>query len=214
MRTTTYSETDVALLKRLEVLSSATVYESMGKIGALSSSIKPVDPSSKICGFAFTVSGKSQDNLALHNAIYMVQPCEVIVATVEGYTEAGYWGDVMTTAAKCRQLSGLVFDGSVRDSREIIESGFPIFCCGVCIKETEKNFLGNYNIPIEIGNVIIRPGDFILGDCDGVVSIPRERFYEVEEKALERMNKEVWIMGELKNKRTTLDIYNLAKNVL
>ena len=86
-----------------------------------------------------------------HKAIYVAGPGDVLVITTGGYTEAGPWGEVMTFAAQVRGIAGMVMDGSVRDSRAIIEMGFPMFTRSLCIKGTTKDSLGLINYPISIG---------------------------------------------------------------
>ena len=99
-------------------------------------SIAPSNPLQKafvICGPAFTVQCHPRDNLMLHKALERAQPGDILVATVGGYYEAGYWGGLMATSAVGRKLGGLAIDGTVRDSEEMIRMGFPIFCRGCCI---------------------------------------------------------------------------------
>ena len=100
-------------------LSSATVYEAGGGHGALSSRLKPIDCSMKVCGPAVTVQVRPGDNLMLHKAIYVAHEGDVIVADAQGFTEAGAWGEVMAVAAQSRGLGGLVFNGAVRDTAEL-----------------------------------------------------------------------------------------------
>ena len=211
MNESRYTEKDLKLLDILSSFTSATIYEALGQTGAFSSVIKPIDPSSKACGFAYTVQGKPADNLALHHAIYRAQSCEVIVASVRGYTESGYWGEVMTCAARCRGLRGLIFDGAVRDTAEIISSGFPVFCQGTCIKCTEKSYPGAYGVPIVVGGVRVEPGDLIFGDRDGVVVVPRARLEEIVPPVTARIEKEAVIEERLKKGESTIDIYHLMK---
>ncbi|MFP4902840.1 RraA family protein, partial [Paraburkholderia sp. BR14261] len=100
---------------------AATLHEAGGKIGALPAAIKPVSPGFRICGTAVTVHSPGGDNLWLHRAILLAQPGDVLVVYTNGVYEHGYWGEVMTTAAKVRGLAGLVIDGAVRDA-DLLES--------------------------------------------------------------------------------------------
>ena len=67
-----------------------------------------------------------------------------------------------------------MIDGCVRDGHDIVESGFPVFCRGLSIKGTEKKALGKIEVPIVIGGVSVCPGDIIVGDRDGLVSVPKD----------------------------------------
>ena len=91
----------------------------------------------------------------------------------------------MATAAVARGIAGIVINGGVRDCRRMIDMGFPTFSNGLCIQGTgkDKKAYGHLNEPIRIGEVNIRPGDFIFGDEDGVVALPKERMKEILSEA-------------------------------
>lgn len=187
--------------------SAATLHEAAGKKGALPSGIKPLSSRMKICGPAVTVHSPPVDNIMLHEAILAAKPGDVLVVEVSGEYEAGYWGDVMTHAAKERNIKGLIIDGCVRDSEEIIEMGFPVFSRGLCIGGTAKNGGGTINYPITIGQVVISPGDLIVGDSDGIVVLPKSEIKEIIAKAEERENHEEKIRKQLAAGKTTMEIY-------
>src|SRR5208283_4230024 len=160
-------------------LSSATVHEASGGIGALSANIKPISHDMIVCGPAITVNLRPGDNLMLHKAIYVAGPGDVIVADAKGFTEAGAWGEIMAVAAQARGIAGLVFNGAVRDSQAMTDLGFPVFSRALCIKGTEKISLGWINQRLILDNVTVYPGDLILGDRDGVVVVKREDAAEI-----------------------------------
>ena len=199
------------LVQELADFETATVHEAYGGKGALSCDIKPIDPSGRVCGPAVTVSGRPGDNLILHKAIYVAEPGDVLVATVGGYTEAGPWGEIMTVAAQARGIAGLIIDGSVRDSRSIIDLRFPVFSKSLSIKGTTKDSLGLINHTISIGGVSINPGDLILGDCDGVVVVARQDLSEVLAQCKLRREKEKKIKEELKKGKSTLELLGFDK---
>jgi 4-hydroxy-4-methyl-2-oxoglutarate aldolase len=190
---------------------TATVHEASGGRGALSSRIKPIDPLSQLCGPAVTVACRPGDNLILHQAIYAANPGDVLVVTVGGYEEAGPWGEVMTVAAQARGIAGLIIDGSVRDSRSIIELKFPVFSKSLCIKGTTKDSLGLINHPLIIGGITVHPGDLVLGDADGVVVVARQEIEKVLSACQLRAAKEEKIIAELKNGKSTLELYGLDR---
>lgn len=198
------------LIAQISQFSTATVYEAMGQTGAIHSSIKPLNKKMKLCGPAITVEGKPGDNLALHKVIYLAQPGDIMVVSVGGYDEAGYWGEIMTAAAKARKLGGLVLDGGIRDSEILEDLQFPIFCKNVCIKGTAKLYPGKFGEPLNFMGTIIHPGDIVLGDGDGLVVIRRNMLEEVIKLSLERTQKESNILRMLESK-STLEIYNLGE---
>lgn len=189
---------------------TATLHEAAGKIGALPSAIKPVAPSFQLAGPAVTVHSPPGDNLWLHRAIVAAQPGDVLVVFVEGGYEYGYWGEIMSTAAKARELGGLVIDGCVRDGAVLERVGLPVFARGLCIRGTGKDFAarGWLNHPLLIGDVTIEPGDLVVGDTDGVVVIPRASAQAAVVKSREREDKEADVMSRLRAGATTIDLYH------
>jgi 4-hydroxy-4-methyl-2-oxoglutarate aldolase len=197
------------LVMEAQSLSAATLHEAAGKIGALPSAIKPIATSFCVCGPALTVNSPGGDNLWLHRAIYTAQPGDVLVVHVSGRYEHGYWGEIMSTAAKARGLAGLVIDGCVRDGVLLESIGFPVFARGLCIRGTGKDFgsRGWINSPLSIGDVVVSAGDLVFGDGDGVVCIPRERAAAVLSAARERERHEAEACRRLEAGATTLDLY-------
>lgn len=194
-------------VNQLAALPSATLHEAMGKVGALPSGIKPLSPEMKLCGTAATVHTMPGDNMMLHRAIAQATSGDVIIAHTSGFWEAGYWGEIMAVAAQARGIAGLVIDGCVRDADPIVALGFPVFCRGLCIQGTTKFGEGSINQPIAIGQVMIQPGDVVVGDRDGVVIVSKERMEETIAAAKAREAKEAEVMDRLRNGETTLEIY-------
>ncbi len=207
--TVDFERPDPALVARAASFGSATLHEAAGKIGVLPPQIKPVVPSFTISGPAVTVHSPPGDNLWLHRAIAASQPGDVLVVYVDGVYEHGYWGEIMSTAAKARHLGGLVIDGCVRDGAILGRVGFPVFARGLCIRGTGKDFSarGWLNHPLLLGDVTVNAGDLIVGDTDGVVAIPRERVAEVLDKSRAREDKEADVMRKLEAGETSIDLY-------
>ncbi|MBF6569400.1 MAG: RraA family protein [Candidatus Binataceae bacterium] len=197
-----------SVMRRLARFSTATLVESLRDYSAaLPSAIKPVASRMKLCGPAVTVSSPPGDNLMLHRAIYAAQPGDILVIEVSGQHEFGYWGDVMTQAARVRKLGGMVIDGCIRDAAEIARSGFPIFARGICIRGTGKRGGGAINHPIVIGDSSLQPGDFVIGDRDGVVVVPFGMIEDVISKAAARVKHELEMKKALAKGRSTLEIH-------
>lgn len=197
----------IAELLQLPTGNIADNNNSVSHQGVMNSSIKPIDPSSHILGRAVTARCFPGDNLALHQAIYASSPGDVLVLDCHGYTEAGHFGDIMALACKVRGIAGVVIDGSCRDSQDIKAMGFPVFVRGFNPSGTVKRSLGEVNVPVTCGGVYVKPGDIVVGDCDGVVVVPCEREDEVFSAALAKFRKEEHIVEELKAGKTTLEIY-------
>jgi 4-hydroxy-4-methyl-2-oxoglutarate aldolase len=204
-----FERVEANLVEAARAFGTATLHEAGGKIGALPPQIKPMAPSFRLCGPAFTVQGPPGDNLRLHRALAAARPGDVIVAAVGGVYEYGYWGEIMSTAGVALKLGGLVLDGCVRDGALLEGIGFPVFARGLSIRGTGKDFeaRASLNHPILIGDITVHAGDLVCGDTDGVCVIPRARAAEVIEKSLDREAKEAKTMEQLRAGATTLDLY-------
>lgn len=190
-------------------LPTATLHEAGGKIGVLPPVIKPVASRFRLCGPALTVHSPGGDNLWLHRAMEAARPGDVLVVHVGGAYEHGYWGEIMTTAAKVKGLAGLVIDGCVRDGVLLDEIGFPVFARGLCIRGTGKDYgaIGWLNEPVLFGETRVEAGDLIVGDADGVVVVPRRRAADVVARAQQREAAEAAILGRVRAGESTMQIY-------
>lgn len=199
----------VDLVSRLSEFDPATLYEAAGQQGMVDPTIRPAWRGAKVCGRAATVSCPPGDNLMLHVAVAHAQPGVVLVATVGGYTNAGAWGEILTAASQARGIAGLVIDGAARDMEAIEAVRFPVFSRGLAIGSCTKERAGALDVPIQFGGLVVRPGDIVLGDADGLVIVDQDRLEEVYASALRRRAKEEEIMRGLREGRTTLDLLGL-----
>jgi len=129
----------------------------------------------RTAGPAFTVTGEPDDNLPLHRAIAEAPAGSVIVAALGGSDRTAVFGDVLARIATERGLGGLVLDGAARDCDGIRELGFPVFCSARSLRGPTKRCWGSLGEPVQIDSVTIAPGDWVLGDGDGVVIMPGDR---------------------------------------
>lgn len=185
---------------------AATVHEAQGRRGAMDSAITPLSPAVRMCGRAYPVDAAPADNLAVQIALTRAAPGDVLVVDAKGYVEAGAWGDILALAAQVRGLAGLVIDGSVRDSQEIVAMGFPVFSRGVCIKGTTKLNAGRQAEPVTCGGVVVRAGDVVVGDADGVVVVPADDVERVAEAVVARLRKEETYRERLRAGENLLDV--------
>lgn len=205
----TYSE---AILTTARAQGTATLHEAAGRIGALPGAIKPVNLAMRVAGPAFTVDLPAGDNLAIHRALYAAQPGDVLVITTRGGIEWGYWGEILNEAAMALGLGGLVIDGGVRDTHVLAEQPFPVFSNGVCIRGTLKG-IAPYALgqPVAIGDVVVRAGDLVVGDRDGVLVLPPEAVEAAVEKGRQREADEADKIARLRAGARTLDLYGLGE---
>lgn len=190
-------------------LPTATLHEAAGKVGALPSALKPVDPRFRFAGSALTVHSPPGDNLWIHRALEVARPGDVLAVFAGGAHEHGYWGEIMTTMAQVRGLAGLVIDGCVRDGVLLAGIGFPVFARGLCIRGTGKDFgaTGWIGHPVTMGDVVVQAGDLVVGDADGVVAVPQARAAQVIAAAQRREADEAAILERLRAGETTMAVY-------
>ena len=200
------------ILAEARRLGAATLHEAAGRIGALPSGIKPVSPAMILSGPAFTVHCPPFSNLQIHHALYQAQPGDILVVHVAGGVEAGYWGDILNTAAMARGLGGLVIDGGVRDTAGLAAEAFPVFSHGEAIQGTGKDHhaVAWLQQPVRIGAVIVAPGDLVMGDRDGVVVVPARDVDRVLAAAKAREADELNKIALIRKGARTLDLYGFA----
>lgn len=194
-------------VEELSKLTTATVHEAYGKKGAFSPKIKPIIEGKHICGQALTVKTGPSDNLMLIKAISMSEKGQVIVLDHGEIEMSGPFGSVLATELKSKGVNALVTNGSVRDSEDIKKMSFQVYCQNFSILGTSKVGVGKINHPISMGSVVVNPGDYILGDDDGLVVVREDDIEEVIKKSKERDAKEEKVMQRLKAGESLFDIY-------
>lgn len=181
---------DRSVLEILKSLPVATVYEAAGKLGDVSPVIRPMVDGIRMAGPAFTVKTMPGDNLVVFRAIDEAPPGSVIVIDGGGTERVTIWGGSSTLAAHGKGLAGCVTNAAVRDLDEIRELRFPVFAAGAAVRGTSKSHPGWIGLTISIGDAVVRPGDIILGDADGLLVVPAERAEEIASKALAKRRDE------------------------
>jgi 4-hydroxy-4-methyl-2-oxoglutarate aldolase len=163
-------------IEALRGVPTGFVVDAMDGRGAVSFTIKPVDPeTSSFCGAAVTCHAGPADNLAVLAALPQAGPDDVIVAATDAFLETAVVGDLVLHMAKNRGAVALITDGAVRDTPGIIDVGLPCFCAAVTPNSPAKNGPGTVNLPVIVGGVNIEAGDLVVGDVDGVVVVPHAR---------------------------------------
>src|SRR5512137_892290 len=163
---------DSALLERLARLPVSNVSDNM--LRGHGASLQPFHRSGRMVGTAFTVRTRPGDNLMVHKAIDMAVPGDVIVVDAGGALENAIIGELMAGWAAKRGLAGLVIDGAIRDSEALAEADFPVYAAGVTHRGPWKDGPGEINVPVSIAGMVVRPGDLVAGDQDGVIAIAPE----------------------------------------
>lgn len=198
------------IINKLSEFGVAVIADSMGRYGAMEHYIRPVARGIRMSGPALTVQTYRSDNLLLHVGLHLAEEGDILVVNAGEVTNAGLWGGLMTTMALHKKLGGIVTDGAIRDSEEIIEKNFPAFSKSICPLGGFKDEPGSVNVPISCGGVVVNPGDIIIGDDDGIAVIPKEKAAEVLELCKNTLDKEQRIekaMGEGKTLFELLGLY-------
>jgi 4-hydroxy-4-methyl-2-oxoglutarate aldolase len=176
--------------RRLGRIDTATLSDAMGRHGAMSHRIRPLDLGMKLVGSALTVQCPRNDNLMVHKALQLARPGDVVVVDTGGTYDATVLGRNMSLFAKRVGVAGAVIDGSVRDRSGIIGIPFPVFCVGLVPRSAVKHAMGSVDVPIVCGGVVVQPGDIVVGDEDGVVVVPHQMAEQVADAAEKRLEME------------------------
>jgi 4-hydroxy-4-methyl-2-oxoglutarate aldolase len=192
----------------LLALGSATLGESGAR--ATHARLKPVWPGAQVAGPALTARCGPADNLAIHVAVAQAEvEGAVLVVDASEVPERGYWGEVLTTGAEARGIAGLVIDGGTRDTAALQAHGFPVFSALVSLPGASKVKGGTVGRPVTVGGVEITPGDWIVGDADGVVVIAAADLEAVLDAGQARAAAEQAIFAKLREGATTVDLFAL-----
>jgi len=150
----------------------AIASDCMNRAQAMSAAIKPLKPGTRLTGQARTVACMVGDNSAIHAAIRLIEPGDVLVISGGGYRDTALWGGLLTQAALSRGAAGVVVDGAVRDVAELRANGFPCFAAAMVPAGPHKGFGGTIDGVIACAGCSVAPGDIVLGDDDGVAVVP------------------------------------------
>ncbi|WP_018905970.1 RraA family protein [Variovorax paradoxus] len=181
-----------------------------GRRGAMHGRIKALRPRMKLAGPAFTVEVRPGDNLMIHAAIAMARPGDVLVIDGKGDQGSALMGTIMMTACQKLGIAGVVMDGACRDSLEIDEMDFPVFCVGTNPNGPTKNIAGRIGHPVSVGDVTVRAGDFVIADGDGVVVVERERIEALLPAAARKVGDEAARIAAIKEGDTAAKWLNTA----
>jgi 4-hydroxy-4-methyl-2-oxoglutarate aldolase len=168
----------------------ATVHEAMGRIGLVGTSVLPLQQGARIAGAAVTALCWPGDNLMIHAAVEQCRPGDVLVVTTVSPSLDGSFGELLATALVQRGVRALVTTGGVRDVVDLRQMGFPVWSGAQNAQGTVKATPGSVNVPITVGGTVIRPGDAVVADDDGVLCVPRAGIGEALAASRARVEKE------------------------
>jgi len=188
------------LLEKFKDYPTPDIADCMNRFFCVTSEIKMINETSRLrmAGSALTVKTRPIDNLMVHKALDMAKPGDVIVVDASGDMNSAILGEIMVTMAMKKNLAGYLIDGCIRDSGAIKKMDFPVFARGISPKGPYKDGPGEVNLPVSCGGIIIKPGDIIVGDEDGVVVIPPDQAEYILEKTKEKAEKGKKILEKVK----------------
>jgi 3-hexulose-6-phosphate synthase/6-phospho-3-hexuloisomerase len=176
-------------------VSAANVSDALHRSGDIPG-MRPITSGAKMVGPALTVRTAPGDWAKPVQAIDMADPGDVLVIDAGGVLPA-CWGELATNSAIQRKLAGVVIYGAVRDTADIRELRFPLFSTLVTPTAAEAKGFGEIGVPIRIAGISISPGDWIVGDDDGVCVIPKDRAVECTNRAMDVLEKENRLRAEI-----------------
>lgn len=173
------------VIARLRTIAVALISDSMhrncGSIG-----LRPFHKPAPLVGTAVTVKTRGGDNLAVLRAYDFCRPGDVMVIDAGGDVTNAILGGIMSLGAEKLGLAGLVVDGAIRDVAELAERSFPVYARGVSHRGPYKDGPGAINVEVTVGGMVVRPGDIVVGDQDGLCAFPPDLAEQVITKALKQ----------------------------
>lgn len=179
--------------------------------GFMKAEIKPVSDGMKVCGPAYTVRMNERDSSALYYAIQKAPKGAVIVIDRVADKTFACLGEFVAVMARHCGIAGVVIDGPATDKLALKNSDFPVFCTGFSpVTSIVTGTSGEVQIEIECGGAVVRPGDIILGDADGVIVVPEDFLPYLEDaekkEAKETARRESLARGEVYCRREDFDV--------
>jgi len=190
---------DKKLVNQFRNVVTPHISDNLNRMHAIGARLRPYHSGRKLIGTAITVKTRPGDNLLVHKAIDMAESGDVIVVDAGGETTNAIVGEIMMQLAMKKGITGFIIDGAIRDTKAFIDEDFPVYAAGVTHRGPYKEGPGEINTPISVAGMVVKPGDLIIGDEDGLAVVPSEHALEVLEKVRLQEVKERDILASIED---------------
>jgi 4-hydroxy-4-methyl-2-oxoglutarate aldolase len=206
---------DGSLIASLRGLTVADIHDALTpearSAGLMNQSMRPVTPGLRICGQAMTAFCALGDSLMVHCALYLAQPGDVLVISSGGVPHGALWGGNVAFDAKAHGLAGTIVDAPVRDVAAIRELRYPAWASSIAVTRLEKMGQGFVNLPVACGGCLVRPGDVIVADDDGVLAFSPLFIPQIVSSVQDRARREAQVRRRIEAGERLFETQDFAK---
>jgi len=194
---TVIERADPALIAELAKYPTPNIADAMNRFRVMDPGMKQANEGDFVAGPAITVMCAPGDNLMFHKALALAKPGDIIVGNYFGHMQGAGFGGLMARTAKAVGVAGIIIDGAIRDVEDFKELNLPAFSRTVVASGCFKDGPGEVNFPVQVGGVVVMPGDIVIGSKDGIVVVPKADAAYVLQEAKAIFEREVKRVKEI-----------------
>lgn len=190
---------DPAIAAQLGSIATAELSDNLQRMNGIQG-LRPFHAGGVLVGSALTVKTRAGDNKTIHEAMAAAQAGDVLVVDGEGDVSRALVGEIMMEMAIAKGVAGFVIDGAIRDSAAFAASSFPCFARSVTYRGPYKEGPGTIGAPVSIGGWVVKPGDIVVGDADGVVTFDPGQAEELILAARKQQQREAELLASIRKR--------------